>query len=73
VSDENIRQAIRNLCTPTHREGEIQDKYNTCLAASSRLGLEREEKDNAAQKKLNQQEKLRIEAESLLLKIKEAE
>ena len=73
VSDENIRQAICNLRTPTHREGEMQDEYNTCLAASSRLCLEREEKDNAARKKLRQQEKLRIEAESLLLEIKEAE
>ena len=73
VSDENIQQVIRDLRTPTHREGETQDEYNTCLAASSRLCLEREEKDNAARKKLRQQEKLRIEAESLLLKIKEAE
>jgi hypothetical protein len=73
VSDENIRQVICDLRTPTHREGETQDEYNTCLAASSRLCLEREEKDNAARKKLPQQEKLRIEAESLLLEIKEAE
>jgi hypothetical protein len=40
VSDENIRQAIHDLRTPTHREGETQDEYNTCLAASSRLCLE---------------------------------
>ena len=73
VSDENIQQAICDLHTPTHREGETRDKYNTCLAASSRLCLERAEKDNAAWKKLCQQEKLRIEAESLLLEIKEAE
>ena len=73
ASDENIRQAIRDLRTPTHREGKTQDEYNTHLAASSRLCLEREEKDNAAWKKLCQQEKLRIEAESLLLEIKEAE
>jgi hypothetical protein len=73
VSDENIRQAIHNLHTSTHREGKMRDKYNTRLAASSRLCLEREEKDNTAWKKLCQQEKLRIEAESLLLEIKEAE
>jgi hypothetical protein len=73
VSDENIQQAIHDLRTPTHREGETQDEYNICIAASSRLYLEQEEKDNAARKKLRQQEKLRIEAELLLLEIKEAE
>jgi hypothetical protein len=65
VSDENIQQAICNVHTPTHIEGETQDEYNT--------RLEQAEKDNTAQKKLHQQEKLRIEAESLLLKIKEEE
>jgi hypothetical protein len=73
VSDENIRQVICDLRTPTYREGEMQDRYNTHLVASSRLCLEREEKDNATWKKLCQQEKLRIEAELLLLEIKEAE
>ena len=65
VSDENIQQAMHNLRTPTHREGEMRDEYNTCL--------EWAEKYNAAWKKLCQQEQLRIEAESLLLEIKEAE
>jgi len=65
VSDENIRQAIRDLHTPTHRDGETRDEYNHCL--------EQAEREDAAQKKLRKQEKLRVEAESLLLEIKEAE
>jgi len=73
ASDENIRQAIRDLCTPTHRDGETRDEYDHRLVASSRLRLEQAKKEDTARKQLREQEKLRVEAESLLLEIREAE
>ena len=40
ASDKNIGHAIRELRSPTHKEGETQDDYDNRLAASSRLRLE---------------------------------
>jgi len=73
VSDENIRQAIRDLRTPTHRDGETRDKYNIALPPAQDFVLSSAEKEDAARKQLREQEKLRVEAESLLLEIREAE
>ena len=58
--------------TPTHREGETRDDYDNRLAASSRLCLEQAERERVEQRKLCKQKQLRVEAESLLLKVKEA-
>ena len=72
MSDENIRQVICKLHTPTCRKGETQDDYDNCLTTSSRLCLEQVERDRVEWRKLYKREQLRVEVESLLLEVKEA-
>ena len=65
VSDENIREAMRNLHMPTRRANESRDEYNSRLAASLRLRKEQEEREKAERRDLQRQRELRDEAEML--------
>jgi hypothetical protein len=72
VPDENISQAICNLHTPTHREGESQHEYDARIAASSRFNLEPEDMPRTDQSRLCKNQP-QVGAESLLLEVKELE
>src|SRR6202167_3066714 len=65
VSDENIREAMRNLHMPTRRANESRDEYNSRLAASLCLRKEQEEREKAERRDLQRQRELRDEAEML--------
>ena len=73
VSDENIQQAMRELHTPTRRKNETRSEYQARIAASLRIYLKQEELKKVERRRVRKQDRLRVEAESLLLELEEAE
>jgi hypothetical protein len=58
---------------PTRRENETRSKYKAHIAASLRIYLKQEELKKVERKRIHKQNRLRVEAESLLLELEEAD
>ena len=64
-SDDNIREAMRNLHTPTRRKGETREEHDSRLAASKRIQAEQERDRRAEARKIRKDMEIVAEVRQL--------